>query len=101
MESFLLNEQHGGTSVLRSLRREGRVEFPTLKVADGANDNWTYLEDTLPQGDRVLAFYHALEHLFAVMEAIYGKSDTRAYTQHAKYRDIYAINCAKPQTKKP
>ncbi|MEE8321301.1 MAG: hypothetical protein V3R68_05610 [Gammaproteobacteria bacterium] len=30
-----------------------------IKVADGTKDNWTYLENNLPQGDCVLDFYHA------------------------------------------
>lgn len=65
-----------------------RPSLTVIKVADGARDNWTYLEDTLPQGECVLDFYHASEHLFAAMEAIYGKGDPRPYTEHAKYRHI-------------
>ncbi len=65
-----------------------RPSLAVIKVADGATDNWTYLEDTLPQGECVLDFYHASEHLFAAMEAIYGKGDPRTSIQHAQYRDI-------------
>ena len=65
-----------------------RPSLTVIKVADGARDNWTYLEDTLAQGECVLDFYHASEHLFAAMEAIYGKGDPRTYTEHAKYRHI-------------
>ncbi len=65
-----------------------RPSLEVIKIADGAKDNWTYLEDTLPQGESVLDFYHASEHLFAAMEAIYGKGDSRTYTQHAKYRTL-------------
>ena len=63
-----------------------RPSLEVIKIADGAKDNWTYLEDTLAQGECVLDFYHASEHLFAAMEAIYGKGDPRTTTQHAKYR---------------
>ncbi len=63
-----------------------RPSLKIIKIADGAKDNWTYLEDTLSQGECVLDFYHASEHLFAAMEAIYGKGDACTYTQHAKYR---------------
>ena len=59
-----------------------------IKIADGARDNWTYLEESLPQGECVLDFYHASEHLFAAMEAIYGKDDACTYRQHTKYRTI-------------
>ncbi len=65
-----------------------RPSLEVIKVADGAKDNWTYLEDTLPQGECVLDFYHASEHLFAAMEAIYGKDDARTYSQHTKYRTL-------------
>jgi len=65
-----------------------RPSLTVIKVADGARDNWTYLEDTLPQGECVLDFYHASEHLFVAMEAIYGKGNPRIYTEHAKYRHI-------------
>ena len=63
-----------------------RPSLEVIKIADGAKDNWTYLEDTLAQGECVLDFYHASEHLFAAMEVIYGKGDPRTTTQHAKYR---------------
>ena len=65
-----------------------RPSLEVIKIADGAKDNWTYLEDTLPQGECVLDFYHASEHLFAAMEAIYGKGDSRTTTQHARYRTL-------------
>ena len=65
-----------------------RPSLEVIKIADGAKDNWTYLEDTLPQGECVLDFYHASEHLSAAMEAIYGKGDPRTTTQHDKYRHI-------------
>ncbi len=65
-----------------------RPSLEVIKIADGAKDNWTYLEDTLAQGECVLDFYHASEHLFAAMEAIYGKGDPRTTTQHVKYRAL-------------
>lgn len=67
---------------------EKRPSLKVIKIADGARDNWTYLEDTLSQGECVLDFYHASEHLFAAMEAIYGKGDSRTSTQHAQYREL-------------
>ncbi len=75
------------TQALEQVLRQ-RPSLEVIKVADGANDNWTYLEDTLPQGECVLDFYHASEHLYAAMEAIYGKGDARTTTQHARYRVI-------------
>lgn len=49
-----------------------------VKVADGANDNWAYLSDVdLPEGEQVLDFYHAAEHLGAALLAAYGDGDKR------------------------
>ena len=79
--------KHQLTQALESVLAR-RPALEVIKIADGAKDNWTYLEETLPQGECVLDFYHASEHLFAAMEAIYGKGDPRTATQHDKYRHI-------------
>ncbi len=79
--------KHQLTQALESVLTR-RPALEVIKVADGATDNWTYLENTLPQGECVLDFYHASEHLYAAMEAIYGKGDPHTTTQHDKYRHI-------------
>jgi hypothetical protein len=61
-------EPHKGTLKM-SLTAEvfsALVERPDLRVvklADGAPDNWSYLDDTLPVGQALVDFYHATEHL--------------------------------------
>ncbi len=59
-----------------------------VKVADGAKDNWTFLDEELPKGTSVLDFYHAAEHLKKAFEIIYGVKNLKATTEFAKYRSI-------------
>ena len=63
-----------------------RPDLKVVKIADGARDNWTYLDKTLVQGECILDFYHASQHLFSAMESIYGKGHPKTYAQHRKYR---------------
>ena len=54
-------------------------ELTVVKVADGVDDNWTYLSHELPRGEEVLDFFHASEHLHEAVAAAYGDGtrDTR------------------------
>ncbi len=65
-----------------------RPDLALVKVADGAKDNWTFLEGELSNGDCVLDFYHAAEHLHQALEFIYGVGSARVNKQHKKYREI-------------
>jgi len=65
-----------------------RPELEMVKVADGARDNWTFLNDEIKEGECVLDFYHASTHLFNAMEIIYGKNDVKTITEYKKYRHI-------------
>jgi hypothetical protein len=55
-----------------------RPDLRVVKVADGTADNWTYLRETLPIGEEVLDFYHAVDHLSDALGAAYGEG-TRTY----------------------
>lgn len=70
------------------LIKEKRPDLKVIKVADGARDNWTFLEGALPSGECVLDFYHASQHLNEVMQVIYGKNTTEAIVNYKKYRGI-------------
>ena len=63
--------------VLAVLRKQPKLAL--VKVADGVDDNWTFLSGELPAGDEVLDFFHASEHLHAAVAAAYGDGtrDTR------------------------
>lgn len=57
-----------------------RPDLRVVKVADGAADNWTSLSATLPFGDEVLDFYHAIDHLSEALKAAY-KEGTPKYQE--------------------
>ena len=65
-----------------------RPDLSIVKVADGARDNWTFLEGEISAGESILDYYHASEHLFEAMEFIYGASSAKALEQHKKYKRI-------------
>jgi hypothetical protein len=65
-----------------------RPDLSVVKVADGARDNWKFLEGQLGEGDSVLDYYHASQHLYEAMEAIHGTSSAQAQKWHKKYRKI-------------
>lgn len=68
--------------------KKRRPDLQVLKIADGARDNWTFLNDEIKDGECVLDFYHASTHLHDAMEVIYGKSRIKAITEYKKYRHI-------------
>jgi hypothetical protein len=49
-----------------------RPELRLIKLADGAEDNWTFLSEELPEGTEIVDFYHAAEHLNAALASVYG-----------------------------
>ena len=67
------------------------VERPNLRVvklADGAPDNWTYLDETLPVGVALVAFYHATEHLHGALGAAYGETSPACQAQFDTLRHV-------------
>jgi hypothetical protein len=54
-----------------------RPDLRVVKLADGTPDNWSYLGATLPVGEEVLDFYHAVEHLGAALGAAYGEGTAK------------------------
>jgi hypothetical protein len=65
-----------------------RPDVHVVKVADGTADNWTYLSTTLPVGDEVLDFYHAVGHLSDALGAAYGEGTPRYQERLATMRDV-------------
>jgi hypothetical protein len=67
------------------------VERPDLwvvKLADGAPDNWSYLDDTLPGGEALVDCYHATEHLHGALQAAYGETSAACQAQCEKLRRL-------------
>ncbi|HYX63222.1 MAG TPA: hypothetical protein VE935_03270 [Burkholderiales bacterium] len=59
-----------------------RPDLKVVKVADAVPDNWEFLGSSkLPQGEEVIDFFHASEHLHAAVAAAYGDA-----TRETQYR---------------
>jgi hypothetical protein len=65
-----------------------RPELRVIKLADGAPDNWSYLDDTLPVGEALVDFYHATEHLHGALGAAYGETSVACHAQFEKLRRV-------------
>jgi hypothetical protein len=72
--------------VMGALRQ--RPDLRVVKVADGTVDNWTYLSDTVPVGEDVLDFYHAVDHLSNALGAAYGEGTP---TYHERLATLRAV----------
>jgi len=68
--------------------QEQRPDIEFIKIADGARDNWTFLEGEVRQGECVLDFYHASEHLHKAIASLYSKNSHCLIKPFHKYRDI-------------
>jgi hypothetical protein len=58
------------------------------KVADGAEDNWTFLHDEVPEGAEVVDFYHAAEHLSAALASVYGDGSLPSQRRFSDLRHV-------------
>jgi len=68
-----------------------RPDLRLVGLADGAKDNWTFLESTLakvPSSVCTLDFFHAAEHVNAAFGAAYGEGSVQARAAFAKWRTI-------------
>lgn len=65
-----------------------RPDLHLVKAADGANDNWTYLHRALPEGDEVVDFFHAAEHLSDALASVYGDGTVEARRRFNDLRHV-------------
>jgi hypothetical protein len=65
-----------------------RPDLRVVKLADGAPDNWSYLDETLPVGEAVVDFFHATEHLHGALGAAYGETSPACQAQFDKLRRL-------------
>lgn len=68
--------------------REQRPALKMVALADGAKDNWKYLDKLLPDAEKVLDFYHSAEHLKTALDAAYGEGSSKSAAQFEKLRHI-------------
>lgn len=67
-----------------------RPDLRVVTIADGANDNWTFLCG-LPQGRtgyQIVDFFHAVEHLADAMVVVHGEGTVKFNGEFEKYRHI-------------
>jgi hypothetical protein len=64
----------------------GRPDLRLVKLADGANDNWTFLSSMLPEGVEIIDFFHAAEHLNGALGSVYGEGTVEARRRFADLR---------------
>lgn len=72
--------------VRRALRKRPGLKLFT--VADGAPDNWDYLDEEFPQATPVVDFYHAAERLRAAVVAAYGETSPKGRAHFEKLRHV-------------
>ena len=65
--------------VLGALER--RPDLRVLKIADAGGDNWEFLGALCPDGEELIDFFHAAEHLHVALTAAYGEG-----TRETRYR---------------
>jgi len=65
-----------------------RPDLRLVKAADGANDNWTFLHSELPEGEEVVDFFHAAEHLSHALAVAYGDGTVEARRRFATLRHV-------------
>ena len=58
-----------------------RPDLQVVTVADGAHDNWRYLDALAPDATAVVDFYHGAEQLKSALDARYGENDARGRAQ--------------------
>ena len=71
-----------------------RPDLHVVTVADGARDNWRYLDALAAQGTAIVDFYHAGEHLKSGLDACYGEGDAKGRAQYEKLRHLLRHDCA-------
>lgn len=78
LKGWLVGELHAALA-----RKPG---LQVVKVADGALDNWEFLEgEKLPAGISVVDFFHAVEHLAVALASAYGEGTDKYQT---RFRDL-------------
>ncbi|MGH7671656.1 MAG: hypothetical protein ACREMC_02065 [Gemmatimonadales bacterium] len=66
-----------------------RPDLTIVGLADGAKDNWSFLDWELPSHSISIAdFYHVAEHLHAALVAAYGETDPQCKAQFEKLRHL-------------
>ena len=75
--------------MLRATVHNVLARDPTLKVvkiADGSEDNWTFLSALCPDGIEVLDYWHAAQHLHSALADVYGDGAVKTMKRFERLR---------------
>lgn len=61
-------------------------DLRVVTIADGAKDNWTFLNSAFPNATAVVDFFHAADHLKKALDNAYGENTPHAKAQFDKLR---------------
>jgi hypothetical protein len=66
-----------------------REDLKVVAVADGARDNWPWMDRALPAGSRqVIDYFHAAQHLAGALDAAHGEGSTASRAEYERLRVI-------------
>jgi hypothetical protein len=65
-----------------------RPDLRVVKVADGAKDNWTFLDRLVASGTSILDYYHAAQHLNAAVNAVHGEDTPKSKAESSRLRHV-------------
>lgn len=68
--------------------RDLRPDLAVVKLADGVDDNWTFLSGTLKDGVEVVDFWHATQHINDALGAAYGDGSKDARKRMVELRHV-------------
>jgi hypothetical protein len=68
---------------------EKRPDLRVIKLADGIDDNWTFLGgEEMPPGPEAVDFYHAATHLHEALATVYGDGTVAARRRENDLRHV-------------
>ena len=70
-----------------------RPDLHVVTIADGAHDNWRYLDALAPRGTALVDFYHAAEQLKSGLDACYGEGNAKGRAHYEKLRHLLRHEC--------
>ena len=65
-----------------------RPDLLVVKLADGAQDNWTFFDNAFSFGAEAIGFFHAAEQLGAALAAAYGDGSRQTRRRFEDLRDV-------------
>lgn len=86
--------EHKKTTLKEQLKAEienlmqNKPSLQLVKLADGAKDNWAFLESEFSNGTSLLDFWHMSEHVKDAFDAAYPNEPSKSKGQFEKYKTI-------------